>query len=532
MPAALPGIILLAALGLPVALFDLGFATGVVSFLSCVALGLGFALWLRRLTGVSLAPGGRFDAGMAALCFGISALLCLLGGELHLFSPTFDWMVRDAVLHDLVIEPWPVHYEIAGRDFLLRAPLGMYLLPAAVGKIFGLIAAHYVLFLQNTLVLGSLFLVFTATCRTWRARALILGVFVIFSGLDVLPCLIEGRLPEWHLEVWVAALQYSSHLTQLFWVPHHALAGWSFVAAYLLWRRGSLSALSLGAIFTLCLFWSPLAMMGALPFLIFALVSDWRGARLHLRDALGPGLILLGSLPAVFYLMLDSGAVEKRWLFIDHGYPFRYVAFILIELGLWLWIFHVRPKEDSEAPQQGDILIAIILLLLFPLYSIGFSNDFTMRASIPALAIVALAAAPRIGAMLQARDARRVVLIAGLVTAAITPAVEVARAIAKPTIPLGDCTLPSAWKAWEMQIGIRNVSMATYLASTDSGSAKAYFAVPARRVGMDQPCGPTITAFPFRLHEAPPQRVDLAVGTPAAAKALKMPPAWGLSAAE
>lgn len=518
MPQAWLGVILLTAFGLPLALFNLGFTAGSIGPLSCGALGLGFVLWFRNLAHSSFTPDRRFDGKTTALCFGLSALLCLLGGELHLFSPTLDWVVRDSVLRDLVEEPWPIHYTIGNRDFFLRAPLGMYLVPAAVGKLFGLVAAHYALFLQNTVVLGSLFLIFTATCQTWRARALVLGIFVIFSGLDILPWakawLVGQQHFAWHLEAWIPGLQYSSHLTQLFWVPHHAIAGWSFVAAYLLWRRGSLSALSLGAIFALCLFWSPLAMMGALPFLVFALTGDWRGAKLHLRDAYGPGLILLGSLPAIIYLVLDSGTIEKRWLFLEPGYALHYVRFIVIELALWFWVFHLMPRAENEALQPSDISIAVVLLLLFPLYAIGFSNDFTMRASIPALAIIALAAAPRIGALLQTPSARRTVLVIGLTAAAITPGVEVARAIAKPTIALGNCSLTHSWKVWAVQIGRPNVSMANYIAIADGGAAKSYLKAPARQVAEDEPCGPQIFAFPFMLHEAPPAKVNVANGNP------------------
>lgn len=235
--------------------------------------------------------------------------------------------------------PWPVHYEIDGKDFLLRAPLGMYLVPAAVGKIFGLVAAHYALFLQNASVFAALLIVFTARSQTWRERILILGVFLIFSGLNLLPwakAWLLGEAPpfDWHLDAWVDWLQYSSHLTQLFWVPHHALAGWGFIAAYLSWRRGDLSACSLISVFVLCTFWSPLAMMAALPFLGFALLCDLRGGRLNLRDAIGPLLVAAGSLPAIAYLLIDSGTVEKRWLFPDPGYPLRYAEFILVELAL------------------------------------------------------------------------------------------------------------------------------------------------------------------------------------------------------
>jgi len=48
-----------------------------------------------------------------------------------------DWRVRDAVLADLTRSSFPIGYNIDGVDYILRAPLGMYMFPAAVGHVFG-----------------------------------------------------------------------------------------------------------------------------------------------------------------------------------------------------------------------------------------------------------------------------------------------------------------------------------------------------------------------------------------------------------
>jgi hypothetical protein len=457
----------------------------------------------------------KLNGATIAVCGALACTLCLLGGETHLFSPSSDWIVRDGVLHDLVVSPWPVHYDLSSADFLLRAPLGLYLVPAAIGKILGLAAAHITLFLQNAAILTALLILFTSRCSSWKERLTLLGVFTFFSGLDALPWIkawLFGQEPpfDWHLEAWVEWLQYSSHITQLFWVPHHALAGWGFIAAYLTWRRGNLSAWSLISVFTLCVFWSPLAMMGALPFLCFALLSSLRAGTLKLRDALGPGMVAASGVPAIGYLMMDSGAVEKRWLIWDRGYPLHYIEFIFIELVLWFWIFYIKPRRNDETFETGDILIAAISLLIFPLYSIGFSNDFTMRASIPALALVALAAAPRVEHMLRIAGGRRVALVAGLAIAALTPGVEIARALVMPSMPLGNCTLIHVWKDWSHHFAGRTTPMTSYLAHPDAGPVKAYLAEPKRQLAGDTPCGPRLYAFPFMHHETNDAEVNIA----------------------
>ena len=102
-----------------------------------------------------------------------------------------------------------------------------------------------------------------------------IAFFLLFSGLDVVPWALGwDRLSKnsWefplHLEWWAGPIQYSSHVTQLFWVPQHALAGWAFAAFYLRWREGAVNAPTLALVFGLCVFWSPLAAIGALPFLL------------------------------------------------------------------------------------------------------------------------------------------------------------------------------------------------------------------------------------------------------------------------
>ena len=64
----------------------------------------------------------------------IAGLWTVLAGVGHWAFANQDWVVRDAVLRDLVVDPWPVHYAIDGVDFLMRAPIGYFLPAASVGR--------------------------------------------------------------------------------------------------------------------------------------------------------------------------------------------------------------------------------------------------------------------------------------------------------------------------------------------------------------------------------------------------------------
>ena len=106
------------------------------------------------------------------LCFSlaISFALCLLGGEARIFFANSDWLIRDAIINDLVSQPWPFVYELNGSFFVVRAPLAMYMLPAAIGKIYGVYAAHLALLAQNTVLFALIFyFIVPVNLRFWQA---------------------------------------------------------------------------------------------------------------------------------------------------------------------------------------------------------------------------------------------------------------------------------------------------------------------------------------------------------------------------
>ena len=83
-----------------------------------------------------------------ALCMATGFALCLLAGQGHFFYAAEDWLIRDAVLADLSASALPA-YSWDQAAWVLRAPLGMYLLPGALGRLAGLGAAHGLMFVQN-----------------------------------------------------------------------------------------------------------------------------------------------------------------------------------------------------------------------------------------------------------------------------------------------------------------------------------------------------------------------------------------------
>ena len=418
---------------------------------------------------------------------GLAILLCLLSGEAHVFYANWDWMIRDAVLSDLVAHSWPVAYGVRGVTLLLRAPIGMYLFPALMGKLLGPGTAQLALLGQNALLLFAILRGLTLAFEKPRQRWAAILVFTLFSGLD-LPGQLLARarqgavllapLPS-HLEAWASLFQYSSHLTQLFWVPHHALAGWAFAAVALGVFRAGGSPLGLLALAALLPLWSPFAAMGAAPFALPALTRlDWRALRKRIAPLAALALLVA---PALLYLQSDAGELERHLLTLDARFALDYLPFIALEVIVYLLFL-------GDGLREPLTLVAACVLLLIPFYQIGFSNDFVMRASIPALAILALAVAARVVEP-STPAGLRAALVAVLLVGAATPLFEIRAALTLPAWPASRCNLLNAWT--QSPVGHRLID--SYLMRQTSFAAATLFqegAPPLFALDLAQPCWP------------------------------------------
>lgn len=420
-----------------------------ITLLGCA--GAAALLWRARSSSPLL--GAPVDVPQFGLSLALGLALCMLGGEAHFFHATRDWLFRDAVMNDLVKNGLTVLYQWEGQDYLLRAPLGMYMVPALMGRAFGLYAAHLTLLAQNALVLSAL-LYFIATLAGVKKTPFLL-LLIAFSGLDILPILAaearemwkgEDFMPFAHIEWWgeyfsPIRLQYSSHLTQLFWVPNHMLPGWWFSLLALLYVRKEIELPILLVSFATMLFWSPLSMMGAAPFLAFFALEKLP------RNLFAPGVFAacavgLLFLPIALYLSMDAAAVPHEVLLTREGFAWRYLFFLEIEIPQAIVVLYAWNKV--EPCDRRMLALSLVLLLLIPLYRIGVSNDFVMRVSIPPLFMLAFAFA-RIAVLTPRDNGRFATCISVLVIlSAATPLLEIKQALRQP-FAISDCNVVTSW---------------------------------------------------------------------------------------
>lgn len=421
----------------------------------------------------------RIDVFTLLVCVAAGAVLCILGGQGRLFYANPDWQIRDALLNDLVRQPWPFIYRIAHDDFVLRAPVGIYLAPALIGKVAGLGIANFAFLAQNTLILGSLFALTLIFFAGFKQRAVALVSIIIFSGLDIIGYAIKNLLlgrpfhPD-HIEHWSGLFQYSSTITQIFWVPNHCFPAFYFGALYVLWLDKRVSAsLPLAAVPLLGI-WSPLSMIGALPFAVHVCVKTLKNGGVNLRLIALPFLTTAISVWTIVYLQSGTEGVPVGFGLRagSAGYPVKgiatYLLFVSLEVIPFLLVLLFSPRR----PRFGVTSFVIVSAILFvaPLIYIGPSMDFCMRASLPALLILTVTFSDQTvhavyhGAITFGRAFRFSILML-LAIGSVTGILEVKRALTLPPASV-TCNLVDTWLY--RQAPGDAVSFATYLAPVQS----------------------------------------------------------------
>jgi hypothetical protein len=408
-----------------------------------VAIGLGLLTcygFFHAVPGIRLRPldlSPRAIALFAAMALAWTAL----AGLGHFFYANIDWVIRDAVLRDLVATPWPPMYDAGAGGAapqILRAPVGFYLPVAAAGSVLGLRCADILLYLWTAVGFTLVLWAATSLFTTRRERVLCVLLMLLFGGLDLVGFLLmRGTVPVLgqHLEWWASFAQYSSNSTLMFWVPNHALPAWlGLLLALRHWRTRELAGMALMLAAAIAL-WSPLSAAGLVPFYLAGL--NWRrdvGALLATRAGLP--FLALAALVAR-YITMDTQAIASGWTIATFPDPVMFLSyygsFCLLEFGLiamllaWLRAFDLK------------VGVAVLILVALPFYHFGGGNDLVMRSSIPALAVLALAAVRPLAG--SDRTSARVLLGLLLVIGALGAAQEPVRALLTPRWALTGKTL-------------------------------------------------------------------------------------------
>lgn len=364
-------------LSLPVLVFFVTFTAKPLAIVAPAAILL--ALWRVRPsdTGVGL------NRQRLLLSAGLAALFLVACGYGPLGGRSWDWLKHFAIINELADQQWPPVREDTGT--FLRYALGYYMFPGLLAKWLGKSWDEVFVFLQTWV--GLTLLLMLLLQKTSPKRPLIfVTVFLLFSGLDLLAskAFDAGFDPFAHHEWWARLFAYEGHATLFLWVPQHALAGLLGIAILLPGEKPPPSSYALLGISIL--FWSPFAAIGLAPFAAAAALQAFRPAMKNWSDILCG---LLTGIPLFAYLTSGSAEIPQGWNWELPGWTFTgYLLFLLLECGLLLLALRVSGWKFLHQPA-----LVMSVLIVLPLYRMGLYNDFTMRACIPALGLLAIAAA-------------------------------------------------------------------------------------------------------------------------------------------
>lgn len=474
----------------PLAVFALFLAPLASALLLFGVACSAYVILTSPLSGALSAP---LDLRLFAGCLVASLLLGFLGGEAHLLFATSDWFLRDAVLADLVLNTFPVFYDYLGADLVLRAPLGMYLLPASVGWAFGLTAAHVALLLQNSALLSIILYLSAAIATGARTRFLVL--LILFGPIDIIPLLIETYFYIYpktgafvltpHFMYWNAWVNFWAQFPQFSWAPNHALSGWTLALLLIVHMRKEIDVALLALVSIILLFWSPIALIGAVPLLIWRGLASLSSSLLSRRTLLSL-CAACGLAPMLIYLSLDAGSLSHGWQTDKPNFWLFYAAAMVFALPQ-AWILLTETKLIAPWLKTG-LYLSIALMVVMPFYRLGANaeaNDMLMRCAIAPMFILAFAFCEAAPKLVDEKSARAIVTTLIIILSAMTGLSEIRRAVSDPAYAINDCNLVTA-----VSMELPGFPASNYLARTDRTPAWLLGGAGRRLVIEKRECWP------------------------------------------
>ena len=343
-----------------------------------------------------------------------------------------DHRARNMIFRALVTYDWPVVSHDGTRGLIYY--IGFWLLPALVGKLFGLEAGFAAQFVWAVL---GVFIVYYLIC-VYRQKVDYLPILFLFffSGLDCIGAKILGQEIALnsgrHLEWWGVDFQFSCTTTQLFWVFNQALPAWIATMLIILQK----DCKNILFILSLIMLTSIFPFIGLIPVVIYLYVQAVRENKSRWRELFTfqniVGVVIIGGI-CFLYLIgnVSGGMITQDNSMVSASEPaaqlLRYLLFFTLEFGIYAFFVHKYHKKKSMLWLISGILIVC------PFVKVGMGHDFCMRASIPALFILMLLCMDVFESLQQSyRDGKKYVFIlycAVLLLGAVTPLHEMHKTV-------------------------------------------------------------------------------------------------------
>lgn len=377
-----------------------------------------------------------FKGGMSVAL--IAMVWCFLAGIGYFYYQSFDYHFRNAVFRDLINYDWPVFYNLANTPLVYY--MAFWLLPAMVAKFFGLFITDK----QTLFMIGNYVLLIYAAGGVWlilahlikalhlkgiKQQLIAVFLFIFFSGMDVIGhryFLIVKQPFDYHFEWWATFIQYSSITTGMFWVFNQFIP----VALMTLLVYNERKISNFGFIIAFSLFFSPYPTAGIGVFMLAYAAKRFclnpqkkefiKNEIFSVQNIVGVFWLLPLS---VLYFITNSEGMDGWHNVFEFTTWQRLILFMVLEFLLYVVILYPQYKKDIFFKVMFCSLLAI------PFLRLDQQNNFCMRASIPAIVILALFVIRFFFEQRQTHKVKTVLLGCIFMIGAMTPLAEFYRGI-------------------------------------------------------------------------------------------------------
>ncbi|MBO4449995.1 MAG: hypothetical protein J5777_05380 [Clostridiales bacterium] len=336
----------------------------------------------------------------------ISLITVFVSGVGEYIYSMVDHVFRRAIFNDLINYKWPVIYDYSTQfNPRVISVLGKtkgnaalvyyttFWMPSALfGKAFGVAAGNVFLLVWTTV--GVWLTLVGTTLFIRRISWAVPVIFITFSGLDALPNIVhsvtqyEGFMA---IEHWLPTFAYMSNFTQLSNVFNQCVPIWVVMVMLIL----SANVRSTGFIGSLSFAYSPWASIGMIPLAIALAfrkqLQPEKKAKVILQLLNPAGIIACIVMLGVYgpYYMVSTSASDESglaWKFCSNFGEFIlfWVLLMVIEVVPFVFVLWKKGKKEPL------FIASIITLAVIPVYKISYFNDFSMRASVPALFVISV----------------------------------------------------------------------------------------------------------------------------------------------
>ena len=332
---------------------------------------------------------------------------------------TADWNWHSGLLMDLA-QHWPAYVRdslFSSDEYLVRYPIGWHIVPALIGRWFGLSALNWAVPMWAWIGTSLTALLFVRGLSTLREMFAALAVLIFFSGMDLMEIVFQSGIPDtlnllrnsldpaWSLSPeWTGKrtldfvtsesspifIEYSASTAIFINAPQHFTI--AFMAPLLMIQlcrhRRFLSAS--GIVMACCVFWSGFVSTGLLPLAVAM------HARIGLRRvASWQTLVVALPLVSLISLYFTSGQPSSPhgWLWSLYDSRLQMAADVFgayaaefAVLAFMLWRF------DSKIARNPFFVAAIAVLAVAPWYHSHNSvkvSEWSLKFVMPGIGVLA-----------------------------------------------------------------------------------------------------------------------------------------------